>query len=96
MRAKGGKATLGELIGGTSPNMTLSNLQDILGEKLPELPRTKVGKYRLMRSLRHRFGNQYRNIPGVKNLISEFDDDMRFNGVMEQMKKITKRGKDHG
>lgn len=93
MRAKGGKATLGELVGGAS-GMSLNNLNDILGEKMPELPKNRVGRYRLIRSLRNRFGDQYRNIPGVKNLLTEFDEEIRFQGVIDQMKKVgVKNGK---
>ena len=86
-RPKGGLAVLGELTGKTK-SMSLSDLDDILGEKRPELPKNKVGRYRLIRSLRHRFGNGYRNIPGVKGLIDEFDEEIRFNGVLDQMKAI--------
>lgn len=90
MRPKGGKATLGELIGSNS-NMTLNDLDNILGERRPELPKNKVGRYRLIRSLRHRFGDQYRNIPGVKNIISEFDEEVRFQGVLDRMKKVGRK-----
>ena len=87
MRAKGGKATLGELMGGAR-GMSLNDLDDILGEKKPELPRNKVGRYRLMQSLRNRFGNGYRNIPGVKNLIAEFDDEIRHKSLLDKMGRI--------
>lgn len=87
MREKGGNATLGELIGGAS-EMSLTNLPEILGEKMPELPKTKVGRYRLVRALRHRFGDNYRNIPGVKGLIAEFDDDLRHEGVRKKLSGI--------
>lgn len=88
MRPKGGNASLGELIGGNKPAMTLSNLPELLGEKTPELPRTIVGRYRLIRALRHRFGDSYRNIPGINNIIEEFDEDVRFEGVLEKARKI--------
>ena len=86
-RPKGGRATLGELMGGTK-GMSLDSLPDILGEKMPELPKNKIGRYRLIRSLRNRFGNEYRNIPGIKGLVEEFDEEIRFQGVLDQAKKI--------
>jgi len=88
MRAKGGNATLGELIGGENSSMSLTNIGDILGEKLPELPKTSVGRFRLIKALQQRFGNGYRNIPGVGNIIKEFDEDIRFNGQVGKMKLI--------
>lgn len=90
-RPSGGKATLGELMGGAS-GMSLKDLPDILGEKLPELPKNKVGRYRLIRSLRQRFGDGYRNIPGVKGLVEEFDDEIRFQGILNQAKRIKPKG----
>lgn len=86
-RPKGGKATMGELMGGAQ-GMSLKDLPDILGEKMTELPKNKIGRYRLVRSLRNRFGNEYRNIPGIKDLIGEFDEEIRFQGVLDEMKKI--------
>lgn len=93
MRPRGGKATLGELMGGAQ-SMSLKDLPDILGEKYPELPKNKVGRYRLVRSLRNRFGNEYRNIPGVKGLIEEFDEEIRYQGVLDKIKKVKPRKND--
>lgn len=78
---------MGELIGGVS-EMSLTNLSEILGEKSPELPKTKVGRYRLVRALRQRFGDNYRNIPGVKDIVSEFDEELRFNKTKKRLAKI--------
>ena len=89
MRAKGGNATLGELVGsGSSNTMSLKDLDDILGEKKSEMPYNKIGKHRLRRALQQRFGNDYRNIPGVKNIIKEFDDEIASKAVIDRMKAI--------
>lgn len=88
------QATLGELMGSAGKrDMSLNNLDSILGEKMPDLPRNRIGRYRLMRALRNRFGNDYRNIPGVRDIVAEFDDEIRFDGVLGRMKKIkTQKG----
>lgn len=68
--------------------MSLDRLSDVLGAKTPELPRNTIGRFRLTNALRERFGDGYRNIPGVKQLLTDFDEEVRFKGVMHDMKKI--------
>jgi len=92
MRAKGGNATLGELMGSNQSSMSLKELDKILGEKTPELPRNAVGRFRLIKSLQQRFGNGYRNLPGVSNIIKEFDEDVRFSEIIDTMKSIKVKG----
>lgn len=88
MRPRGGKATLGELLGGSTQELSLSNVQDVLGEKMPTLPKNKVGRYRLMMALRNRFGNGYRNIPGVKDVMSEFDEEIQYQKLHKKLSDI--------
>ncbi len=56
--------------------LSLNQLPEILGEGMPELPRNPVGRHRLIRSLQQRFGKNYRSLPGVKDLVAEFDKDI--------------------
>ena len=72
MRPQGGNATLGELLGDSSEasEMGLKDLPKLLGEKMPELPRDRVGKFRLVSALQQRFGQQFRNLPMIKNILS--------------------------
>lgn len=87
------KVSLGELIGAkaASQGMSLDNLEDIFGEKVPELPRNTIGKFRLRNALRQRFGDEYANIKGVKQLLSDFDEEVRFAGVIHDLKKVGKK-----
>ncbi len=85
MRASGGNATLGELMG--TDEIKLDNIKDVLGEKLPELPLNRIGKYRLINSLKVRFGPGYRNIPGVSQMIQEFSDKVETENVIRLNKK---------
>lgn len=91
------KTTLAELMGkagaeaGESGKLKLSQLGEILGDACPELPRTAVGRHRLVRALQQRFGNNFRSLPGVKALVEEFDKDMEFEHKVAQMKAIRLR-----
>lgn len=87
------KALLGEIMGAVSEkgqqnSLTLKDLPDILGETMPELPKNQVGRFRLIRSLKRRFGDSYRNLPGIKNLISEFDDEISFESDLNKLRKV--------
>ena len=74
--------TLGELMGNQDGELRLSNLSELLGEKMPELPRDSVGRFRLMRALKNRLGDGFRNLPGVKNLIKEFDSEVNLKRLI--------------
>lgn len=76
--AKGSKTTLNELMGSRGEQfqkegITLHDLPDLLGEGMPKLEFHTLGRVRLMRALQQRFGEDYRNVPGVSQLIHEFD-----------------------
>lgn len=83
------RASLAELMGkDASEGLSLSKLPDILGEAMPELPKNAVGRHRLIRALQQRFGNNYRSLPGVKDLVSEFDKDVAFESKVKRMSAI--------
>ena len=87
------KAHLGEIMGAAgnktqSGKLSMEDLPDVLGEKLPDLPRNPVGRFRLVRALKNRFGDGFRNLPGVSNIIKEFDTEVEFEGTIAKMKKI--------
>lgn len=95
-----GRASLSELIGssgGKSGKLTLEQLPEILGDAMPKLPPDAVGKHRLVTALRNRFGHDFRNLPGVSDLLSEFDAKIHFEHKLSQLKAIKyehpKRGK---
>ncbi len=85
------KVSLNELMGksgGQSSTISLKDLPELLGEKMQEMPRNQVGKFRLLRALKERFGNGFRNIPGVRDIMKEFDDDIQFESQVQRMKRI--------
>lgn len=61
---------------GSSGKVSLENICDILGDKMPEMPHNRVGRLRLVHALQERFGVNFRNIPGVRDTIAEFDKNI--------------------
>lgn len=90
MRAQNKPASLGELMGSassTQSNLGLKDLPTILGEKMPDLPKNRIGKFRLVNALQQRFGPGFRNIPHVNNIIKEFDQHVSDENVIKANKK---------
>ena len=85
------KVSLNEIFGkntGNKQDLELKDLQQILGEKLPELPFNAIGRIRLIKSLRNRFGAEFRNIPRIRNLISKFDKEIATEANLHRVKNI--------
>jgi len=74
--------------GQTSHGLTMANLPHVLGEAMPELPRNAVGRHRLIRSLQQRFGPNFRSLPGVSDLMKEFDGHVDLERRVQQIKSI--------
>lgn len=93
------KPTLNEIMGskgGESKKrkLGLSDLEGLLGERLPKLEFTPVGEYRLRTALRNRFGDAYKNLPGIDDIMEEFKHESKFRVKLEEMKMIkAKKGK---
>jgi len=87
------KASLNELMGSggskaKSKDLSLSDLGTLLGEKMPKLEFSPVGRLRLTSALRNRFGDGYKNLPGIDSILKEFDKEAKFNVKMQEMKMI--------
>jgi hypothetical protein len=94
-----GRASLSELIGkagGKSGKLSLEQLPEILGDAMPELPKNAIGKHRLVTALRNRFGHDFRNLPGVSGLISEFDESIALEHRHAQIRAIKLTPHDKG
>ena len=83
MSDKGSKGTLGEMMGGSPETVTLKDLPNLLGEKMPKMEFDRVGKMRLMSSLRNRFGDGFRDLPGIENIIKQFDSEIRLKTLIK-------------
>lgn len=86
--SRAGKVSLRELMGKNGGKATLKDLPELLGERMPDLPRNNVGKHRLLTALKGRFGNGYRILPGVSDILKEFDEDVRFEGQVQKLKRL--------
>lgn len=89
------KARLSEILGGAGTaekaqrrKLSFDDLGDLLGDSLPEIPFNAVGKFRLTNALKGRFGEGFRNIPGVKDIISDFEERRSFEDRISQLKAI--------
>lgn len=83
------KVSLNEVMGkGAAKSLSLDNIAEVLGEKMPRLPLNNVGKVRLIQALRNRYGASYRNLPGVSSMLAEFDERVEHDNRLEQMKRI--------
>lgn len=87
------KTTLNEIMGkaghgAKSRRLTLDDLGDLLGERLPKLEFSPVGRLRLTSALRNRFGDNYRTLPGIEDILKEFDHEAEFNVKLAQMRQI--------
>lgn len=90
------RASLAELMGKTasrnaSSGLALSQLPEILGDAMPELPHDAIGRHRLVRSLQQRFGPNFRSLPGVKSLMTEFDSKIKNAQLMTSLRAIKPR-----
>jgi hypothetical protein len=83
MRSSQKPASLAELVGKDVKDLSFSDLPKILGEKMPEMPFNRIGRFRLTNALRMRFGPGFRNIPGVQNIIKDFDDNMSVENIVK-------------
>lgn len=91
------KATLGELMGKSGAkhgkkNLSMDHLPDLLGEAMPEMPINSVGRFRLINALRNRFGNGWRNIPGVRDIIKDFDSKVELEERIHKIKQVKLKG----
>lgn len=87
------KATLNEVMGGSGGQKTgrapsLENLHELLGEKMPKIPLNGVGRVRLIQALKNRFGVGYRNLPGISDMLKDFDVHIEHAERVEKMRRI--------
>ena len=69
-------------------SLRLEHLPELLGEAMPDLPKDAVGRYRLLRSLKARFGPNFRALPGVDGLLKEFDSVLETERKLASLKAI--------
>ncbi len=80
--SKKANLTLGEVLGkqgeqSHAQGLELRHLPDLLGEGMPKLEFHALGRVRLMRALRQRFGENFKNVPGIQGLIQKYDKETK-------------------
>ena len=90
------KVTLNELMGAGGSKakgreLGLDDLSELLGERMPKLEYTPVGRMRLTTALRNRFGDSYRQLPGIDSILAEFDDHAKFNVSKHKMRMLGRK-----
>lgn len=90
------KATLGELMGSKAGvaktrGLSLEDLPELLGERMPKLEYNAVGRMRLTNALRNRFGDNFRQLQGIDEVLKEFDEEVKFGIKKAEMKMIGRR-----
>jgi hypothetical protein len=93
------KVSIVELMGSAggsakSRDLSIDDLGELLGERLPKLEYTPVGRMRLMTALHNRFGDGFRNLPGIGKILKDFDTEAKFAVKLQELKQIkVKKGK---
>lgn len=82
-REKDTPATLAEVMGKELSPKGLEDLPKILGERMPEIEYSELGRMRLLKALRVRFGDGFRNLPGIKGIINEFDKELKYKKAIK-------------
>lgn len=87
------KVSLNEIMGKAGEKsekgkFSLDDLQELLGERMPDVRHTPIGRMRLVNALKNRFGKNWRSLPGMVDLMKDFDKEMDFNVSLQKMKMI--------
>lgn len=76
---------------GSKESLSLDDLSELLGERMPKLEFTPVGRLRLTQALRNRFGDNYRHLRGMDDIMKQFDEEAAFSVKLQKMKMIGKK-----
>lgn len=90
--ASRGITTLNELMGSKTPGakekgLTLEDLPKLLGEGMPKLEFHALGRVRLINALTNRFGTNYRSVPGISEVLGQFDKAADQEKQFHELKK---------
>lgn len=92
------KISLNEIMGSSGESakqgLCMDDLPELLGEKMPDIKPNPVGRVRLITALKNRFGNGWRAIPGVRDLMKDFDEQAKFEIKLAEMRMIRAKKKE--
>jgi hypothetical protein len=87
--SKNGGITLNEVLGNKvdmSGPLGLKDLPKLLGPTAPQVDINPIGRIRLIRALARRFGANYKSVPGVKDIMNDFDKQHAFARTVQSIK----------
>lgn len=64
------------LTDGNLPKFDDEPIRQLLGDRMPILARSSVGRIRLLRALKMHFGESYHTFEGAKKVIDHFDNEV--------------------
>ena len=65
----------------------LKPFREVLGDRMPgNISFDNVGRFKLMRAMRDRFGANFRNVEKARELMSFFDREVRYREVLKKYK----------
>lgn len=67
------------------PKMDLGPIKDVLGDAMPEITPTPLGRYRLVSALQNKFGSNYRNTPSALKALTHFDNEHKYFKALRQI-----------
>lgn len=85
------RKSLAEIMGSSASQavqqrpLSFGDLPDLLGDGMPKLEFTPLGRIRLVKALRNRFGAGFRNVPGISDLLNDFDSE---TGLAQKIREI--------
>jgi len=89
MSKQQGRVSIGEVMGSAGgKKLSLKDLPQLLGDKMPVLKVNFSGRHRLKTALRVRFGEGFRNLQGIDGLLKEFDDEIEHEMRVIKLKGV--------
>lgn len=65
--------------------MNMGPIKDVLGDDMPEIGPTPLGRFRLISALANKFGQNYKNIPKAKKALDHFDNEHKFFSTLRKL-----------
>ena len=88
-----GPAKLGEVLGKqgaeaseSGRKLGVKDLAMLMGDITPKVEFTIAGKMRLLNMLKQRFGDGFRHVKEVNDILADFEDEMKINRVVRKNK----------
>lgn len=88
----GGRLSLAEIMGkkgeDSDKEFGTDDLQDLLGDGMIKMSFNPLGRVRLLRALKQRFGDGFRNVPGVSGILKDFDGRANMDLLISKVKAV--------